>query len=163
MRTSQITQQHGRPHAGCAPLLFQYTSTGRISGYGGHLDLDLFYGDANDWRRSCAVADDESADGVSPSGSVDELARKVIAGEFGNGNDRKRRLGPNYSAVQRRVNEMLGVGSSVDIDALARVCDTRRLRQWREAQEKAGVELCGCSEARQPDALLGAGPGAGAV
>ena len=27
-----------------SPLIFQYTGTGRIPGYGGHLDLDLFYG-----------------------------------------------------------------------------------------------------------------------
>ena len=39
-----------------SPLLFQYTGTGRIPGYGGHLDLDLFYGTRDDWRRLCAVA-----------------------------------------------------------------------------------------------------------
>ncbi len=41
------------------------------------------------------------------SGNVGELARRAIAGEFGNGEERKRRLGMNYAAVQRRVNEML--------------------------------------------------------
>lgn len=35
------------------------------------------------------------------------LARRVIAGEFGNGDERKRRLGLYYSIVQARVNEML--------------------------------------------------------
>ena len=39
-----------------SPLIFQYTGTGRIPGYGGHLDLDLFYGAKDDWRRLCAVA-----------------------------------------------------------------------------------------------------------
>ena len=39
-----------------SPLIFQYTGTGRIPGYGGHLDLDLFYGTEDDWRRLCAVA-----------------------------------------------------------------------------------------------------------
>lgn len=38
------------------PLIFQYTGTGRIPGYSGHLDLDLFYGTKDDWRRRCAVA-----------------------------------------------------------------------------------------------------------
>ena len=55
---------------------------------------------------------------------IDALARRVIAGEFGNGDERKRRLGSNYDAVQRRVNEvLLGTGStktSVDVDAMAR-------------------------------------------
>ena len=39
-----------------SPLIFQYTGTGRIPGYGGHLDLDLFYGTKDDWRRLCAAA-----------------------------------------------------------------------------------------------------------
>lgn len=57
---------------------------------------------------------------------IDDLARHVINGEFGNGEARKAALGDKYSAVQARVNEMLGAGSSsgssssVDIDALAR-------------------------------------------
>ena len=29
--------------------MFQYSSTGRLSGYGENLDLDLFYGDGNTW------------------------------------------------------------------------------------------------------------------
>lgn len=33
------------------PTLFQYTSSGRVPGYSGHLDLDLFYGDASKWRQ----------------------------------------------------------------------------------------------------------------
>lgn len=57
---------------------------------------------------------------------VDDLARRVIAGEFGNGASRKAALGDRYAEVQARVNEMLGAGGSggtsggVDIDALAR-------------------------------------------
>ncbi len=59
---------------------------------------------------------------------IDGLARRVIAGEFGNGDARRAALGENYPAVQARVNEMLGCGSSgggpapggVDIEALAR-------------------------------------------
>lgn len=42
--------------------------------------------------------------------SVDELAREVIRGNWGNGEERKRRLteaGYDYSAVQKRVNELL--------------------------------------------------------
>ena len=52
-----------------SPLIFQYTGTGRIPGYGGHLDLDLFYGTKDDWRRLCAVAGASS--GV---GEVKEVA-----------------------------------------------------------------------------------------
>lgn len=32
-------------------LMYQYTSTGHIQGYGGELDLSVFYGNRNDWER----------------------------------------------------------------------------------------------------------------
>ena len=43
----------------------------------------------------------------SVSGTIDELARRVIAGEFGSGDARKNALGDKYDAVQKRVNEIL--------------------------------------------------------
>ena len=58
--------------------------------------------------------------------SVDEIAREVIAGKWGNGQDRKNRLtkaGYDYNAVQKRVNEMLGKlpqPSKKSIDEIAR-------------------------------------------
>lgn len=60
----------------------------------------------------------------SASGDIDALAKRVINGEFGNGDTRKAALGDKYAAVQTRVNEMLGCGggdtSSSDLDSLAR-------------------------------------------
>ena len=53
---------------------------------------------------------DEPAPAPKPSKSVDELAKEVIRGNWGNGQERKDRLtaaGYNYSTVQARVNEML--------------------------------------------------------
>ena len=50
----------------------------------------------------------------TPGKSVDELAREVIQGVWGNGQDRKNALtnaGYDYSAVQARVNEILGTSS----------------------------------------------------
>ena len=46
----------------------------------------------------------------TPSKSVDDLAKEVIRGDWGNGQERKNRLtaaGYDYSTVQARVNEML--------------------------------------------------------
>lgn len=51
-----------------SPLLFQYTGTGRIEGYSGHLDLDLFYGTKADWQGRCAVA------GASAVEEVEEVS-----------------------------------------------------------------------------------------
>jgi len=45
-----------------------------------------------------------------PSKSIDELAKEVIRGDWGNGADRKTRLinaGYDYNAIQNRVNEIL--------------------------------------------------------
>lgn len=67
----------------------------------------------------------EPAQEVQPSAPVepdiDDLARRVINGEFGNGDERKQRLFPYYDQVQNRVNEMLGcsVRRDVDIEDLA--------------------------------------------
>ena len=58
--------------------------------------------------------------------SVDELAREVITGKWGNGSDRQIRLtqaGYDYDAVQKRVNEILTGASTPakkSIDELAR-------------------------------------------
>ena len=64
---------------------------------------------------------------AAPVGTVSELARRVIAGEFGNGDARRAALGSRYSEVQAEVNRILGGGSSSvpaqpaapDIEALA--------------------------------------------
>ena len=58
--------------------------------------------------------------------SIDEIAREVIAGKWGNGTDRKNRLtaaGYDYDAIQKRVNEILGKTpepSKKSIDEIAR-------------------------------------------
>ena len=47
---------------------------------------------------------------VQPMKSVDEIAREVLAGKWGNGTDRKSRItsaGYDYTAVQAKVNELL--------------------------------------------------------
>lgn len=48
-----------------------------------------------------------SSDGSSGGADIDALARAVIRGDYGNGAERKRRLGSLYDAVQARVNEIL--------------------------------------------------------
>lgn len=55
--------------------------------------------------------------------SIDELAREVIKGLWGNGFDRKNKLtsaGYNYDAVQNRVNELLYGSTKKSIDTIAR-------------------------------------------
>ena len=50
--------------------------------------------------------------------SVDEIAKEVIAGKWGNGDNRKKKLkkaGYNYNAVQKKVNELLSKKSVEEI------------------------------------------------
>ena len=44
---------------------------------------------------------------VDNSTNIDEIARDVISGKYGNGNERKNKLGNLYEEVQKRVNEIL--------------------------------------------------------
>ena len=58
----------------------------------------------------------------APAPNIDALADAVIRGEYGNGEERRRRLGANYAAVQKRVNEKLtghAPAPTPNIDALA--------------------------------------------
>ena len=50
---------------------------------------------------------DNVENSVDNSKSIEELARAVIRGEYGNGQERKDKLGNLYEEVQKRVNEML--------------------------------------------------------
>ena len=45
---------------------------------------------------------------VDNSKSIEEIAKEVIAGKYGNGEERKQKLGNLYNEVQKRVNEILG-------------------------------------------------------
>lgn len=52
---------------------------------------------------------------------IEALARDVIAGKYGNGEARKHALGSNYSAVQARVNQLMGATSQKKtVDQVAR-------------------------------------------
>ena len=52
---------------------------------------------------------------------IENLAQRVIKGEFGSGEERKVLLGGNYVAVQQRVNEILGSSKpKYNIDDLAK-------------------------------------------
>lgn len=54
------------------------------------------------------IGDEESNTGFDTKDkSINELAKDVIAGKYGNGEERKQALGDKYNAVQERVNEIL--------------------------------------------------------
>lgn len=74
--------------------------------------------------------------------SIDALADAVIRGEYGNGNERKRRLGNKYAAVQKRVNEKLAGNTSkpnVNIDALADAVIRGEYGNGKERKRRLGA------------------------
>lgn len=88
--------------------MLQYSDTGKISGISGNVDMDIMYRDLiNEIKESNTGTDRKT---------VEELVREVIAGKWGNGEERKIKLtnaGYDYSAVQAKVNEILGVDTSI--------------------------------------------------
>lgn len=85
--------------------MWQYTSGGSVSGVSGRCDMNYYYKEIKDTEPS------------KPSGdkSVSELADEVIAGKWGNGDERKEKLekaGYDYDAVQAEVNRKLNASSS---------------------------------------------------
>lgn len=60
---------------------------------------------SNDLTKYDVVENVENS--VDNSKSIEELAKEVIAGKYGNGEERKQKLGDLYNEVQKRVNEIL--------------------------------------------------------
>ena len=58
--------------------------------------------------------------------TTEELAREVIEGKYGNGEDRKQALGDRYAEVQARVNEILAPAPKPSVDILDLVRKTIR-------------------------------------
>ncbi|RSX46132.1 GH25 family lysozyme [Bifidobacterium castoris] len=109
-------QAHPWNEGAYACAIRQYTSAGRLSGYSGDLDLNIAYMDANAWRTYAAkngepaAAPSESAPTPAKK-SEDTIASEVIAGAWGNGQDRVNRLkqaGYDPAAIQAKVNARLG-------------------------------------------------------
>lgn len=91
----------------------QYTSSGRLSGYNGDLDLNKFYGDREAWMRyanpkgtSIAPKPQPPAQSSAPKGSTLDLAVRVMKNEFGTGDARKKALGSRYDEVQNFIEHI---------------------------------------------------------
>lgn len=99
--------------------MWQSTSSGRINGYNGNLDCDVAYKDYSSIIKNIGLngfskSSTNNTQNINPldNYSDEELATKVINGEFGNGNERKQKLGNRYQNVQDIVNNKVCVTSS---------------------------------------------------
>lgn len=97
--------------------MWQWTSSGRIDGYTGYLDCDVFYGDRTAWQKYAALPKAEQsspAPTVKPGKpTIAEAAQAVIAGKYGNGAVRiikLRKAGytdAEIDLIQKKVNALL--------------------------------------------------------
>lgn len=86
--------------------IWQYSSTGKVDGISGNCDMNYCYTDYVKATQPAQPA--QTTQPATPATkSIDELAKEVIAGKYGDGEARKKALGDNYAAVQKRVNELL--------------------------------------------------------
>ena len=83
--------------------MWQYSSKGSVNGITGNVDMN--------YCLNC-----EEGENMTGLLSLTEIANKVIRGDYGNGEERKQKLeseGYNYEEVQNKVNELMGVNSTV--------------------------------------------------
>jgi GH25 family lysozyme M1 (1,4-beta-N-acetylmuramidase) len=90
-------------------VIRQYSSHGRLNGYGGNLDLNYSVLSLDDWKKY-ALGKREASEPVPANPlkrSNEDIATEVMRGAWGNGDDRKNRLtaaGYDYAAIQAIIN-----------------------------------------------------------
>lgn len=102
--TGEMDEQYS-PEVG-GMIGWQYTSKGTVAGISGNVDMNVWYEDVVKVKETPVVI----------TKTVDELAREVLNGIWGNGTDRKKNLtdaGYDYVAVQTKVNEILNADKKV--------------------------------------------------
>lgn len=85
------------PSVKCA--YHQWSEKGRVNGINGNVDMDYYYGGA----------DAPVKEPMTPE-EIEKVAKEVLDGKYGNGNDRVKALteaGYDYKTVQNRVNELV--------------------------------------------------------
>lgn len=107
-----------KPNIGIAYDGWQYTSTKRFNGIStGGVDTSVFYKMFGTTSKPSGNTSSTPAPKPAPAKkSVDEVAKDVIAGKYGNGADRVRKLtaeGYDANAVQKKVNEMLKAPNAI--------------------------------------------------
>ncbi len=114
-----VAEYSSRCNYGGSYGMWQYSGSGRVNGIYGDVDMDWSYIDYSGIIKSKGFNNSPKSGTTTPSTptkTVDELAKEVLAGQWGNGDDRIQRLkaaGYDPDEVQKKVNELLyGSGST---------------------------------------------------
>lgn len=97
--------------------MHQYTSCGVLKGWRSYLDLDKFYGTADDWKALCGESSGGSevtppSDDSKPVDPV--IVAEVLANRYGTGDKRIEMLkadGFNPQEVQDKINDLYAIAS----------------------------------------------------
>lgn len=143
-RDNNVDRNYDMTNAGEKPTvkywstvaMWQWTSSGRLDGYNGNLDLDIFYGDKEAWMKyakasTTSLAPPSGGNASQTTGttttptkatknkttaskpSIEQAAQNVIAGKYGNGAARTAALKVvGYTAaeikkIQEKVNSLM--------------------------------------------------------
>lgn len=94
-------------------IMWQYTSTGKVNGISGVVDKNHSYyalGNAKPMTPTTTTKTTATTTTKPALKSIDVIAKEVIDGKWGSGDERKKKLtaaGYNYDAVQKKVNEII--------------------------------------------------------
>lgn len=121
-------------------IIRQYTSVGRLSGYAGDLDLNKAYISSASWnklagRRAVSVL----AKPTAAKKNINTIAKEVLAGKWGNGQDRKSRLtkaGYDYAKVQAAVNKLVKASQLSSEKVINAVAHEVIAGKWGNGQER---------------------------
>lgn len=87
-----------------------------------YIDIIMSIIDSNNLTKYDNVEDVENS--VNNSKIIEELAKEVIAGKYGNGEERKQKLGNLYNEVQAKVNSIYGQNVSNETIYIVKSGDT---------------------------------------
>lgn len=90
--------------------IWQRSSTGKISGISGNVDLDECYVDYPEIIRNAGLNHFTKSEEIPAKKSIQEMAQEVVEGKWGNGEERRKLLteaGYDYAAIQAVVNKIV--------------------------------------------------------
>lgn len=93
--------------------IWQFSSQVILPGYVGKLDGDIAYMNEKAWAKYATSGKKEIPTNEKPVKSIDELVKEVLAGKYGNGDERKSKLGNQYESVQKRIDALYNVADDV--------------------------------------------------
>ena len=115
--------------------IWQYSSEGRVNGISDNVDMDYCYTDYPTIVKNGGY-NGYKKPAIPEKKTVTQLAKEVIEGKWSNGEERKQKLtaaGYNYSAVQKKVNELC---EKMKIDEIAQEVIQGKWGNGEERQQK---------------------------